>query len=282
MKELETCRREIDDIDRQLLQLFTQRMRVSEEVAAYKVAHNLPILNAQREEQVIQNKLASAEEDLKLYTESFFINLMETSKCHQINQTKPAFAPPFAKEPLDLSCAKIGCYSKDAALQSALLKTYPDCQVYLSSEMKPLLDGVLAGDFTAALLPFENTTEGSMDWVYEQMSWIPLYVNQVWKVGQQRCILISDKLLTSPACNTISICIKLPDVRSALNRLLTKYSIYGVNLTKIRSCPDISSPGEMVFHIDFAGNFAQEPIQRLFNDLSYNYADIRITGIFEG
>ena len=282
MKELDTCRREIDDIDRQLLDLFTRRMRVSEEVAAYKVAHDLPILNAQREEQVIQNKLAAGEKDLKLYTESFFINLMETSKCHQINQTKPAYAPPFSQEPLDLSRAEIGCYSKDPALQKSLLQAYPQCRPALSETMKPLLDGVLAKRFTAALLPFENTTEGSMDWVYEQMSWIPLYVNQVWKVGQQRCILISDKLLTSPACNTISICIKLPDVRSALNRLLTKYSIYGVNLTKIRSCPDISSPGEMVFHIDFAGNFNQEPIQRLFNDLSYNYADIRITGIFEG
>ena len=116
MKDLETCRREIDDIDRQLLQLFTQRMRVSEEVAAYKVAHNLPILNAQREEQVIESKLASAQEDLKLYTESFFINLMETSKCHQINQTKPAFTPPFSQTPLDLSHAVIGCYSKDDAL----------------------------------------------------------------------------------------------------------------------------------------------------------------------
>ena len=43
MKDLDTCRREIDDIDRQLLDLFTRRMRVSEEVAAYKVAHDLPI-----------------------------------------------------------------------------------------------------------------------------------------------------------------------------------------------------------------------------------------------
>ena len=36
MKDLEQCRREIDEIDQQLIKLFEQRMNVSKDVVTYK------------------------------------------------------------------------------------------------------------------------------------------------------------------------------------------------------------------------------------------------------
>ena len=35
MKDLEQCRREIDEIDQQLIKLFEQRMNVSKDVVTY-------------------------------------------------------------------------------------------------------------------------------------------------------------------------------------------------------------------------------------------------------
>ena len=43
MKDLEQCRREIDEIDQQLIKLFEQRMNVSKDVVTYKLAHGLEI-----------------------------------------------------------------------------------------------------------------------------------------------------------------------------------------------------------------------------------------------
>ena len=43
--ELSEIREKIDAVDDQLLDLFLQRMDLSDEVAAYKNAHHLPILN---------------------------------------------------------------------------------------------------------------------------------------------------------------------------------------------------------------------------------------------
>ena len=43
--ELSDIRVKIDAVDDQLLDLFLQRMALSEEVAAYKNQHQLPILN---------------------------------------------------------------------------------------------------------------------------------------------------------------------------------------------------------------------------------------------
>ena len=47
--ELSEIREKIDAVDDQLLDLFLQRMDLSDEVAAYKNAHHLPILNKERD-----------------------------------------------------------------------------------------------------------------------------------------------------------------------------------------------------------------------------------------
>ena len=39
MKDLETCRKEIDAIDQQIIQLFEQRMNVAKDVVTYKMEY---------------------------------------------------------------------------------------------------------------------------------------------------------------------------------------------------------------------------------------------------
>ena len=47
--DLKDYRKQIDEIDDQLVQLFRQRMEVSSDIAQYKKERNLPILDAGRE-----------------------------------------------------------------------------------------------------------------------------------------------------------------------------------------------------------------------------------------
>ncbi|MDE6590214.1 MAG: chorismate mutase, partial [Oscillospiraceae bacterium] len=56
MDELQGLRREIDGIDRQIVELFRQRMDVTRRVGEYKRARNLPVLDQERERQVLQDK----------------------------------------------------------------------------------------------------------------------------------------------------------------------------------------------------------------------------------
>ena len=51
--ELSEIREQINTVDEQLLTLFLQRMELSEAVAAYKNEHHLPILNKQREREIL-------------------------------------------------------------------------------------------------------------------------------------------------------------------------------------------------------------------------------------
>ena len=48
---LEQSRKAIDEIDQQLVKLFTERMACAAEIAAYKKENNLPVLDAGRERQ---------------------------------------------------------------------------------------------------------------------------------------------------------------------------------------------------------------------------------------
>ena len=58
--ELSEIRTRIDAVDDQLLKLFLERMELAEEVAAYKSEHHLPILNKQREREILAKVTARA------------------------------------------------------------------------------------------------------------------------------------------------------------------------------------------------------------------------------
>ncbi|MGN0777598.1 MAG: chorismate mutase [Aristaeellaceae bacterium] len=58
MRELQEIRAELDAVDRELVRLFEKRMSLSGEVARYKLAHGLPVLDAAREEQVLASRAA--------------------------------------------------------------------------------------------------------------------------------------------------------------------------------------------------------------------------------
>jgi chorismate mutase len=49
-------------LDNSLLELLARRMRVSEEIGQYKKEHNMPILQAQRYDEILKNRIAQAEQ----------------------------------------------------------------------------------------------------------------------------------------------------------------------------------------------------------------------------
>ena len=55
--DLLELRKEIDEIDDELIPLLLKRMSVSEKVAKYKVERGMPVLNSEREQQIPANRL---------------------------------------------------------------------------------------------------------------------------------------------------------------------------------------------------------------------------------
>lgn len=56
MKSLTDARAELDAVDSQIVRLFEQRMEISRDVARYKIANHLPVLDRSREAQVLDSR----------------------------------------------------------------------------------------------------------------------------------------------------------------------------------------------------------------------------------
>ena len=87
MKNLEECRAEIDRVDRQLLQLFEERMEICREVARYKKARGLPVLDASREEAVLDALAQKTTPELLPYARKLWRAMMDLSKEFQSAET---------------------------------------------------------------------------------------------------------------------------------------------------------------------------------------------------
>ena len=84
MKTLEQCRAELDVIDAQLVSLFEKRMHVVRDVAQYKQAHGMNILDSSRESVVLESRAALLQEEaLKMPLKDLFRELMRLSRQEQ-------------------------------------------------------------------------------------------------------------------------------------------------------------------------------------------------------
>ena len=61
-ENLTTLRRQIDDIDDQLLELLAKRLRISKEIAIFKKEHSMPVLQTGRYDEILTKRISQAQE----------------------------------------------------------------------------------------------------------------------------------------------------------------------------------------------------------------------------
>ena len=84
MDTLDKLRTEIDRTDRELTELFEKRMKTVLEIAMFKKENGIEILNAGREEKVLENAVGNlTDEDLTDEVKEFFTDLMTISRNYQ-------------------------------------------------------------------------------------------------------------------------------------------------------------------------------------------------------
>lgn len=76
MTDLQECRKEIDEIDSEIIRLFEKRMKVCEDVAEYKIRTGKKVLDPERERQKIASLREKTMESSMLWEpRSFFSRL---------------------------------------------------------------------------------------------------------------------------------------------------------------------------------------------------------------
>ena len=84
MSKLDTAREEINIIDEEMLKLFKRRMQAIQMVAEYKLENHLPVLDASREQSIIDKNVSLLnDKKLESYYRIFFEGVLNSSKEYQ-------------------------------------------------------------------------------------------------------------------------------------------------------------------------------------------------------
>ncbi len=177
MTELEGYRKEIDTIDRNLVQLFERRMAVARQVAEYKLAHGMPVLDAQREKEVIASRCALLEDaGMSAELTRFFEQIMSISRARQRKLIRAqTVAQPREAEGVAFQ-GETGAYSELACV------TYwnPNVARQAYDSFADVFDAVESGAAQYGMIPIENSYAGAVESIYDLLESYQLHI-----VGEQ-------------------------------------------------------------------------------------------------
>lgn len=171
MKDLGEIRIEIDKIDSELIELFKKRMDCAKAVGLYKKENNIPVLNQNRENEILDNVEEKGGE-YGAHARLLFSNIMELSRALQHNivgSGKKLRADILnASSKMQTENVKVGYQGiKGANGHEATLKLFPNGEAVNYKTFADVFDAVDREEVTYGVLPVENSTAGSVSAVYD-------------------------------------------------------------------------------------------------------------------
>lgn len=171
MKDLGEIRVEIDKIDSELIELFKKRMDCAKAVGLYKKENNIPVLNQNRENEILDNVEEKGGE-YGSHARLLFSNIMELSRALQHNivgSGKKLRADILnASSKMQTENVKVGYQGiKGANGHEATLKLFPNGDAVNYKTFADVFDAVDREEVTYGVLPVENSTAGSVSAVYD-------------------------------------------------------------------------------------------------------------------
>lgn len=190
--DLQDIRKEINGIDGQLQSLFLRRMELCRQVAAYKKENGLPILQPDREQEVIRRIRESSPEGMADASEIFFTEIMDISKCLQSEEltAEKVYPKPELFEPEKAQV--IACQgSSGAYAESACIRLFGENKpIRFMNFFKDVVRLVESGRADFGILPLENSTVGSVEETYNLMSSHDFYINSIVRVEITHCFAV--------------------------------------------------------------------------------------------
>lgn len=171
MKNLDDIRVEINDVDAQLQELIIQRLNLAKDVAEYKKANNLPILDRDRELWILDHITEGKSADLVVPLRETYETLFRVARRRQSQLIDPdesfinGVTCTFTDEAFPESgSVAITSDPNDLPVAQALFNN-PRC-VTLNNDMK-IVDAVNLGLCQYGILPIEDNRSGAKALTYD-------------------------------------------------------------------------------------------------------------------
>lgn len=164
MSLLDDARKRINEVDREMVELFEKRMQAVEDVIRYKQEHNLPVLDTSREQYVIDHnaEYIQKEEYKESYIE-FMKDMMAVSRKYQS---------------LILHKDLVGYQGIEGAFSHiATTRLFPDHKMKQYATFEDVFKAVEDGEIQYGVVPFENSYTGEVGEVLDLLMKYHVYVN---------------------------------------------------------------------------------------------------------
>ena len=205
--DIQELRHQIDEIDDQLVELFTQRMAVAANISAYKKERNLPIYVPAREREKLQDVAKKAGVDMANYTQVLYSMIFELSRSYQSklgDSVSPLYqniteaiqnTPKLFPQQAMVACQGVeGAYS-----QIACEKMFKKPGILYFKNFEGVFQAIDKGLCQYGILPIENSTAGSVKKVYDLM------IRHSFSIVRTFRLKIDHNLLANPGTTLESI-----------------------------------------------------------------------------
>ena len=177
INDINDIRKEIDEIDKELVDLYIRRMNCSARVAEYKREHGMPVLDASRERALLNKISELSGSELEGYTRTLYSTILDLSRSYQhskLGETSALYeeimtaidsTPKMFPERADVACQGVeGAYSQIAAE-----RLFRSPNIMFFNDWEKVFSAIEAGMCRYGVIPIENSTAGSVKKVYDLM-----------------------------------------------------------------------------------------------------------------
>ncbi|MDD3193530.1 MAG: prephenate dehydratase [Oscillospiraceae bacterium] len=190
MKEqLEQVRQKINETDRLLVRLFSQRMELVAQVAQIKEAAGLPVYDPKREAQILETVSQTAETEKSPYLRRIYQCLMDASKDYERALME---TPDFSQKTESTFPArpKVACQGVPGAFSGEASRLmFPNGEQVFVPSWEDAFQKVSQGECDFAVLPVENSLAGSVGQVYDLLLRYRLTISRACRLAVEQNLL---------------------------------------------------------------------------------------------
>lgn len=172
--DLKESRAKIDEIDKEIVRLFEERMDVATDVAAYKRSTGKKVLDPAREEEKINSLTALTDNEFnKMAVEELFRQIMSISRKYQykvLGSENDSILTFKQVDELDVdNDTRIACFGEAGAYTEQAMEEIfgKDINSINKLTFKEVIEAVANGEAKYGVLPIENTTTGGITDIYD-------------------------------------------------------------------------------------------------------------------
>ncbi len=210
--DMKEYRKQIDDIDSQLTELFQKRMDTAAKIAEYKKANGLPVFDPARERAKLADVASKVRPEFSNYAEGLYSTIFDLSRSYQRKLNSPGNATQkqitealsntpqlFPERPL-VACQGVeGAYS-----QHACSRIFKSPNIMYFSSFEGVFRAIDQGLCKYGVLPLENSTAGSVNRIYDLMMQYDFNIVRSTRIKVDHCLLVNQGTQLSDIKEVIS------------------------------------------------------------------------------